>query len=111
MTALEGSLGTLSPLSAALFRGYSRGRNAAVPEMMGNGGAYLAWKDIKVTIPVGGGGREQPVLHGLTGYAEPGSIMAIMGPSGSGKSTLLDSLAGTLREPGLHSSLQHLRLL
>lgn len=28
------------------------------------------------------------------GYAEPGSIMAIMGPSGSGKSTLLDTLAG-----------------
>ena len=29
------------------------------------------------------------------GYAEPGSIMAIMGPTGSGKSTLLDALAGT----------------
>jgi ABC-type multidrug transport system fused ATPase/permease subunit len=31
----------------------------------------------------------------VVGYAEPGSIMAIMGPSGSGKSTLLDTLAGT----------------
>lgn len=30
------------------------------------------------------------------GYAEPGSIMAIMGPSGSGKSTLLDALAGNV---------------
>ncbi len=28
------------------------------------------------------------------GYAEAGSITAIMGPSGSGKSTLLDALAG-----------------
>ena len=32
----------------------------------------------------------------MAGYAEPGSIMAIMGPSGSGKSTLLDGLAGKI---------------
>ncbi|CAA6655701.1 unnamed protein product [Spirodela intermedia] len=38
----------------------------------------------------------QRVLEGLTGYAEPGSLMALMGPSGSGKSTLLDALAGRL---------------
>jgi ABC-type hemin transport system ATPase subunit len=40
------------------------------------------------------------------GYAEPGSIMAIMGPSGSGKSTLLDALAGkiTALAPIFHKS-------
>jgi ABC-type lipoprotein export system ATPase subunit len=35
------------------------------------------------------------LLHGLAaGYAEAGSITAIMGPSGSGKSTLLNAIAG-----------------
>lgn len=30
------------------------------------------------------------VLHGLSGYAQPGQLMAIMGASGSGKTSFLN---------------------
>nr|XP_043638291.1 ABC transporter G family member 1-like [Erigeron canadensis] len=57
-------------------------------------GVSLTWKDLWVTIMDGKPGRF--ILQGVTGYARPGEILAIMGPSGSGKSTLLDALAGRL---------------
>nr|KYP61155.1 ABC transporter G family member 11 [Cajanus cajan] len=58
-------------------------------------GMVLTWEDLKVTVPNGRNGRK-PILKGLTGYAKPGQLLAIMGPSGCGKSTLLDALAGRL---------------
>ncbi|XP_060966494.1 ABC transporter G family member 15 isoform X1 [Cannabis sativa] len=57
---------------------------------------YLVWEDLSVVLPNFGSGHSRRLLDGLSGFAEPGRIMAIMGPSGSGKSTLLDTLAGRL---------------
>ncbi|KAK4758453.1 hypothetical protein SAY87_019754 [Trapa incisa] len=44
--------------------------------------------------------EERTVLHGITGLASPGEILAVLGPSGSGKSTLLNALAGRLHGRG-----------
>lgn len=59
------------------------------------GGVYITWEDLWVTVSNGRDGTK-PILEGLTGYARPGELLAIMGPSGCGKSTLLDALAGII---------------
>lgn len=56
-------------------------------------GIFLTWKDVWVTASNRKNGSRS-ILEGLTGYAKPGQLLAIMGPSGCGKSTLLDTLAG-----------------
>jgi len=61
----------------------------------GSEGVCLTWKDVWVTASNRNNGSKS-ILEGLTGYAKPGQLLAIMGPSGCGKSTLLDTLAGKL---------------
>jgi hypothetical protein len=82
-------VGGLSPLSETLWR------DKAATEFVGDVSARLTWKDLTVMVTLSNG-ETQKVLEGLTGYAEPGSITALMGPSGSGKSTLLDALSSRL---------------
>ncbi|KAJ6818474.1 ABC transporter G family member 11 [Iris pallida] len=82
-------VGGLSPLSETLWK------ERTDTGLVGDVSARLTWKDLTVMVALGSG-ETQTVLEGLTGYAEPGSLTALMGPSGSGKSTLLDALSSRL---------------
>lgn len=58
-----------------------------------DGNISLTWRELGVSVSNGKSGHKM-ILQDLTGYAQQGEVLAIMGPSGSGKSTLLDALAG-----------------
>jgi len=55
----------------------------------------MMWEDVTVEPAASfGAQRRKLLLNGITGFAEPDRVMAIMGPSGCGKTTFLDSLTG-----------------
>ncbi|XP_016446873.2 LOW QUALITY PROTEIN: ABC transporter G family member 1 [Nicotiana tabacum] len=73
----------------------NQGTKNVVELLPKNGGVFLTWEDLWVRASnMKDGGKA--ILKGLTGYARPGELLAIMGPSGCGKSTLLDTIAGRL---------------
>lgn len=47
-------------------------------------------KDVSLSV----GNGKKAILHGVSGKAKAGRLLAVMGPSGSGKTTLLNALAG-----------------
>ncbi|CAI2346937.1 unnamed protein product [Caenorhabditis sp. 36 PRJEB53466] len=52
----------------------------------------IAWNGIVATVPQAGGGRKE-VIRNVSGVAEPGEVLALMGGSGAGKTTLMNILA------------------
>ncbi|KAL2643418.1 hypothetical protein R1flu_011005 [Riccia fluitans] len=86
MTEVRATMHALSPLSANLHK-----RIKSDVKLDDEICARLSWRNLTVVV-----NGNQTVLHQVSGFAEPGRLVAIMGPSGSGKSTLLDALAGRL---------------
>ncbi|XP_058105721.1 ABC transporter G family member 22 isoform X2 [Magnolia sinica] len=61
---------------------------------------YLKFTDVKykVVIKTVRTTIEKDILHGISGSASPGEVLALMGPSGSGKTTLLNLLSGRVSD-------------
>uniref|UniRef100_A0A7I4YKW4 ABC transporter domain-containing protein n=1 Tax=Haemonchus contortus TaxID=6289 RepID=A0A7I4YKW4_HAECO len=47
----------------------------------------LSWRDLRVSVA----GKGRQLLHGVSGLAPPGKLLALMGASGAGKTTLLNT--------------------
>jgi ABC-type multidrug transport system fused ATPase/permease subunit len=53
----------------------------------------LAFRDVRYSVTTTKG-EERPLLRGVSGYARPYTLTALMGASGAGKTTLQDCLSG-----------------
>lgn len=54
-------------------------------------GATFTFENVNYFVKVGG--EERQLLRGVSGYARPGQLTALMGASGAGKTTLLDTIS------------------
>lgn len=57
----------------------------------GGSGAYFTFENVNYFVNVAG--EEKQLLRGISGYARPGQLTALMGASGAGKTTLLDTIS------------------
>lgn len=69
-------------------------------EILGGPPVSLTWKDLKVLVPYPNANTEV-LLDNISGFAEPFSLVAILGSSKSGKSTLLKALSGRLSQDAI----------
>lgn len=60
-------------------------------EQLSSSESIFTWQNVEYTVPYQGG--ERKLLNGVSGYAKPGQMIALVGASGAGKTTLLNTLS------------------